>query len=248
MEDIEAPELGADGLGRGRDQVAHLVERLGSPLARRGPSDAQNPHGFDVSVPRLGLAAGVAREGGPGSRDGVLGVGLALAPAALAVGPIDFDDADPLALEMAGEPGPIGTGPFDTDEVDRAEVAQPAQQFLVPAFGGGEALDAEEGSSFVQGRSYVDVEVCIDPAGDASWQIGHCHPFVGLGWGDTAPAGRRTRQRRACVRQAPMRSLRPTDGCRVGDRARPTDRTKDSPKGRQPVYWSQTWPGHPPTR
>jgi hypothetical protein len=42
-----------------------------------------------------------------------------------------------------------------------------------------------------------------------------------------------------------MRSLRPTGRCRVGDRARPTDRTKDSPKGRQPVCWSQTWPGHP---
>jgi hypothetical protein len=29
----------------------------------------------------------------------------------------------------------------------------------------------------------MDVEVCIDAAGDAPWQIGHCHPFVGLGWG-----------------------------------------------------------------
>ena len=61
-------------------------------------------------------------------------------------------------------------------------------------------------------------------------------------------AERRTRQRRACVRQAPMRSLRPTGRCRVGDRARPTNRTKDSPKGRQPGCWSQTWPGHPLTR
>ena len=43
-------------------------------------------------------------------------------------------------------------------------------------------------------------------------------------------AGRRTRQRRDSVRQAPIRSLRPTGGCRVGDRARPTNRTKDSPK------------------
>jgi hypothetical protein len=29
----------------------------------------------------------------------------------------------------------------------------------------------------------MDVEVCIDPAGDAPCQIGHCHPFVGLGLG-----------------------------------------------------------------
>src|SRR5579864_4678630 len=35
----------------------------------------------------------------------------------------------------------------------------------------------------------MDVEVRIDAAGDASCQIGHCHPFFGLGWGDTAPDG-----------------------------------------------------------
>ena len=39
MEDVEAPELGSDGLGGGRDQVAHLVERLGPAFARREPSD-----------------------------------------------------------------------------------------------------------------------------------------------------------------------------------------------------------------
>ena len=212
MEDAETPELGPDGLGGGRDQVAHLVEGLGPSLASRRPGDPQNPHGLDVSVPRLGLATGVAREGGPGGRDGVLGIGLSLEPAALAVGAVDLDDADPLALEMAGEPGAIGPGAFDTDEFDRPEVGQPPQQLLVAALGSGEALDPKESPSFVQSCSYMDVEVRIDAAGDASCQIGHCHPFVGLGWGDTAPAGRRTGQRRACVRQAPIRSLRPTGG------------------------------------
>ena len=127
-----------------------------------------------------------------------MGVGLALAPAALAVGAVDFDDADPLGLEVPGQPGSIGAGAFDADQLDGAEVAQPPQQLLVAARGGGEALDAEEGPSLVQSRSYMDVEVRIDTAGDAPCQIGHCHPFVGLGWGDTAPAGRRTGQRRAC--------------------------------------------------
>ena len=94
VEDAESPELGPDRIGGGRDQVAHLVERLGPTFAGRGPGHAQNPHGFDVSVPRLGLTAGLAREGSPGGRDGVLGIGLALEPPALSVGPVDFDDTD----------------------------------------------------------------------------------------------------------------------------------------------------------
>ena len=106
VQDVEAAELGSDWLRCGRDQVAHLVERLGPRLAGRGPRDPQNPHGLDVSVPRLGLATGVAREGGPGSRDGVFGVGLALAPAALALGTVDFDDADPSAWRWRVSPAP----------------------------------------------------------------------------------------------------------------------------------------------
>ncbi len=237
------------GLGGGRDQVAHLVECLGPALAGRGPGDTQNPQGFDVSVPRLGFAAGLAREGSSGRRDGVLGIGLSLAPAALAIGAVDFDDADPFNLEMAGQPGAIGPSPFDPDQLDGAEVTQPAQQLLVTALGRGEALDAEEGPSVVQSRSYMDVEVRIDPAGDCfvpNWSLSSLRWF-GLGM-TPHRAERRTRQRWACLRQAPMRSLRPTGRCRVGDRARPTNRTKDSPKGRQPGCWSQTWPGHPPTR
>ena len=97
-----------------------------------------------------------------------MGVGLALEPAALAVRAVDFDDADPLGLEMAGQPGTIGPGPFDADEVDGAEVGEPPQQILVAAFRCGEALDAEESSPFVQSCSYMDVEVRIDAAGDAS--------------------------------------------------------------------------------
>src|SRR5271163_3290985 len=123
MKDIEAPEFGPDGLGRGRDQAAHLIERLGPSLARRGPSDPQNPHGFDVSVPRLGLTGGIARLGRTSGGDGVLGIRLAPAPTALAVGPVDFDDADALGLEVPGQPGSIGTRAFDADELDGAEIA-----------------------------------------------------------------------------------------------------------------------------
>jgi hypothetical protein len=34
-----------------------------------------------------------------------LGIGLALAPAALAIGPIDFDDTDLFGLEVPGQSG-----------------------------------------------------------------------------------------------------------------------------------------------
>ena len=74
---------------------------------------------MDSTFPPLVLASPVASPG-PGGRDGVLRVGLALAPPALAVGAVDFDDADPLGLEMSGEPGAIGPGAFDTDQLDRA--------------------------------------------------------------------------------------------------------------------------------
>ena len=177
-------------LGGRRDQVAHLIERLGPALARRGPSDAQNPHGFDVSVPRLGLATGVAREGGPSSRE-MASWGSDFPCAAAAGGWGD-------RLRPRGHPrlGSAGSArhhrtrsprhrPARRGRSHSASQAASCSQLL----GGGEALDAEEGSSFVQSRSYVDVEVCIDPAGDAPCQIGHCHPFVGLGWGDTAPSG-----------------------------------------------------------
>jgi hypothetical protein len=107
----------------------------------------------------------------------------------LAIGSVDLDDANPLGLEVAGQAGSIGPRSFDPDQLDRAEVAQPAEQRLVALGRGVEALDAEQGSPFVQSRSYMDVEVRIDPAGDAPCQIGHCHPFVGLVWGDTTPSG-----------------------------------------------------------
>ena len=139
-----------------------------------------------------------------------MGVGLALAPSALALGAVDFDDADPLGLEVTGEPGAIGTRPFDADQLDRTEVAQPPQQQLVALSRGGEALDAEQSTSFVEWCNNVDVEVCIDAAGDAPCQSGHCHPFVGLGWGDTAPSGTTDRKATGLL-QAGSYEVTPSD-------------------------------------
>jgi len=159
------------------------VERLRPAFTGRRPRYAQNPHALDVSVPRLGLTGGVTRLCRMGGGDGVLGVGLSLAPPALSIGTVDFDDPHALGLEVTGEAGTIGTRPFDTDQLDAAKVTQPTEQLLVTLGRGSKALDAEKSSSFIQSCSYMDVEVRIDATGDASWQIGHCHPFVGFGLG-----------------------------------------------------------------
>ena len=84
-----------------------------------------------------------------GGGDGVLGIGLSLEPPALAIGAVNFDHSHTLGLEMTGQPSSIGPSPFDADQLDRAKVAQPAQQLLVAVLGGGEALDAEESPSFI---------------------------------------------------------------------------------------------------
>jgi len=62
-----------------------------------------------------------------GGGDGVLRVGLTLAPPALAVGTVDLDDSYALGLEVTGETGTIGARPFDTDQPGGTKVAQPAQ-------------------------------------------------------------------------------------------------------------------------
>ena len=152
------------------------------PLAGRGPGHAQNPHGFDVSVPRLGFTASLTGQGRPGGRDGILGIGLALAPAPLSIGTVHFDDPDLFTLETTGQAGAIRTCAFDADQLHGAEVAQPAQQQLVIGRRG-EALDAEQGAPLVQSRSYMDVEVRIDPAGDApcaNWSLSSLR-WIGLG-------------------------------------------------------------------
>ena len=103
---------------------------------------------------------------------------------------------DPLGVEVPGEPRSIGPGALDADELDGAEVAEPAQQLLVAA-----AVVAKLSTPRSAPRSsraaatWTSRCVSTPPVMlRAKWP---CHPFVGLGWGDTTPAGRRTGQRRA---------------------------------------------------
>ena len=161
--------------------------------------DPQDPHGLDISVPGLGRSGGVAPLGGPGGGHGVFGVGLSLAPPALAVGTVDLDDGDLVGKQVPGEPGPVAAGPLDADELERPEGLQPAEQGPIARRCGREALHAEECSTLVEGGRHMDVEVRVDPSGDAARDSGHRHLVLSLGLGDTAPARRWTGQRRACA-------------------------------------------------
>lgn len=172
--------------------------------------------------------------GGPGCSHGVVRVRLARAPAALAIGPVHLDDRNLTGKHVAGESGTVAAGSFHADELKGPEAFEPAQQFPIARGRGGKALHTELGSSLVEGGRDVHIKVCVDPSGDSARDSGHCHLFLSLGW--VTPHQQDDGQdSEGPVRQAPMRSLRPTGWCRVSVRARPTNRLEDSPNGRQPV-------------
>jgi hypothetical protein len=108
----------------------------------------------------------LASLGGPRCSNGVFGVGLALAPAALAIGTVDFGHRDLVGPKMPGQPGPVAAGALQADELDGAEAHEPAQESPIARRRSREALHAEQGTSFVEGGRHVDVEMRVDPTGD----------------------------------------------------------------------------------
>jgi hypothetical protein len=138
-------------------------------------------------------------------------VGLSRAPTALAVGPVDLDDSDLAGKEVPGQSGPVAAGAFDTDQLEGAQALQPVLQFLVAGTGGGKALDTEQRASFVEGGRHVHVEVRVDPPVIRRAIVVMVICSFRLGW--VTPHRRNDGQdSEGPVRQAPMRSLRPTGG------------------------------------
>ena len=72
--DGEVAQLGAELVGSGRDQAAHLVDGLSPADPSRRARNPQDTHGLNISVPGLGRSGGVAPLGGPGGGHGVFGV------------------------------------------------------------------------------------------------------------------------------------------------------------------------------
>ena len=124
--------------------------------------------------------------------------------------------------------------PFDADQLDGAEVAQPAQQLLVAALVVAKLSTPRSAPRSSKAAATWTSRCVSTPPVMLRAKLVTVIPSLDWVWVTPHLAGRRTGQRRACVRQAPIRSLRPTGRCRVGDRARSTDRTQDSPEGRQP--------------
>ena len=192
-------QLGADVVGGGGDEAAHLVERLGPGLAGRDARDSQNPHRLDVSVPRLGLTVGVAGLRARGRGDGVLRIALAASASTLPVGPVDLDDSHRLGVEVAGQPGAVGAGALDTDDVHLAEAAQPGEQ--APVAGGVVSNDSTPSSApwWSKAAATWTSRWVSTPPVIRSGKVVIVIPSLVSGWGGTAPPGRRTGQRRACT-------------------------------------------------
>jgi hypothetical protein len=136
---------------------------------------------------------------GTSGGDGVLGIALAAAAAALTVGTIDLNDTHSLGEEVSGQSSAIAAGALDAGELDLAEAAQPVEQCRVAGSRRLKGRHVEQRTVRVEGGSDVDVEVGVDTGGDPRCQGGHCHPFVGK-----------------------------RGGCRVTARTKPTDRYQDS--------------------
>ena len=95
---VQMAQLGADVVGGGGDEAAHLIERLGPGLAGRDACYSQNPHRLHVSVPRLGLAVGLAGLRAARRGDGVLRIALAASASTLAIGTVHLDDSHRLSV------------------------------------------------------------------------------------------------------------------------------------------------------
>ncbi len=157
-----------------------------------------------VAVPRLGRPTGPPRQRRPGCFDGVERVGLALATAGRAIGPVHLDHVDLRRPQCPCEPDAVGAGAFHADTSHGAERAQPAHQASMAGGVGGELLDAQQPADVVQCGGDVHVEVRVHAAGDGARHFydGHVIPSsqVVKGWHGFHQA------------QVPIRSLAPTNG------------------------------------
>jgi hypothetical protein len=171
----------------GEAEVADLVQGLDLGVPGRAFGHHQSPDGLHVAVLGLGRPQLTLALGRPGRFDGIDGVGLAFAPALLAVGAVHLDHLCSLSAQVPGEAGPVRAGAFHPDPGHRAEPGHPFPQLLVASYGRGERLDAQQATDVVQHGGHVDVQVGVDATGNRARSTYDCHghPFLfkfGSGW------------------------------------------------------------------
>jgi hypothetical protein len=163
-------------IGGGVDELADLIDGLGSRLPGAAARHHEGTDGLDVAVAALGHAEGTSGQGGPGRFYGIERIGLSLTRPLLAVGSVDFDDDEALSTKVTGEAGSIRARAFHPDQGDLSECAHPATEQLVAGQVGGKGLHAEQSAVGVDHRRHVDICVRIDAARQGALGIYHdCH-------------------------------------------------------------------------
>jgi molybdopterin biosynthesis enzyme len=121
----QRPQLGAQRFRCRDDQRLDLSLHVSAVPDGRTARHPQCPQRLDTTVSLLGQPGAHPGQRGPGRSLGIDGIGFALPPAGLAVGPVDLDHGHALGGQQSGQAGPVDTGALDTDQQQRPEPAQP---------------------------------------------------------------------------------------------------------------------------
>jgi len=159
---------GLAGLGGGGDQAAHLVERGGAGLDRSSAGDPQGADRFDRPSAGLRRAHRGAGKSCPGGGDSVDRIGLALCAASAAVRPVDLQDGDLLAGQIASQAGPVAADALHAHGSCPPEGAHPGQRIRVTGGRRGELGVGQESVGAVDDRGVVRVAVDVDTTDERS--------------------------------------------------------------------------------
>ncbi len=224
----QAPKLGAELVGCGRDQRSHLVQRPGAIPFGTVASKAQHTDRFDVAVARLRFAERVTRERGPcraaprrECRTCPTGVG---------------------AADSADRPRPPRSPTLGDDELIRRRSCRSLPLRLAPPLPTTrttrrardnrrcrrERCGSQQAAVFIERGSDVHIEVGVDATSDLCSHDSVSSP-ASTGWEDTRPAGTADKTTTSLFdRLLVSHSARPV-GVGVGTQNRSTDQSQDSP-------------------
>ena len=145
----------------------------GAGLDGPAAGGAQHPDGLDGAGTSLGYGTGPSGQGSPGGSVGIQRVGLALSSASPPVRPVDLDQLDLFAGQVAGQARAVGAGALHPDLDHATEAAHPGQQGPVPGRGGRELVIAQFPPILIQHCRVMSLAVSVHSAHDGS--LLRCH-------------------------------------------------------------------------